>query len=88
MESNTHQKYRGSIYYEMTDNDTVNLVGWVARDKDGTPYLFGDEPERQHDYGFWDDNTGHIELPITFFPSLTWEDEPKRVRITIETISE
>lgn len=76
------------------DADTA-IQGWVARDEEGYISLFPDKPERDmYDcndvtYGFWDEANGHhIELPTDSFPSVTWQSEPKRVRITIEEIEE
>lgn len=65
--------------------------GWVARDEDGFISLFNDKPTRDYcdkndiTYGFWDEANGHhLELPITSFPSLTWQSDPLEVTITIK----
>ena len=37
--------------------------------------------------GYWDGSMGdYIELPETMFPELTWENDPKFVKLTIEVL--
>lgn len=71
--------------------EEVTIDGWVARDEDGFISLFNDKPTREYcdkndiPYGFWDEANGHhLELPITSFPSLTWQSDPLEVTITIK----
>ena len=73
--------------------EEVTIEGWVARDEDGFINLFNDKPIRDYcdrsdvTYGFWDEaNEHHIELPTASFPEVTWDSEPKRVKITITPI--
>lgn len=72
------------------DADAV-IRGWVARDQDGYISLFKDKPTRDTcdkddiPYGFWDEaNSNHLELPITSFPDLTWDDDPEPVEIILK----
>lgn len=75
---------------EKDAEDTV-IQGWVGRDQDGYISLFKEKPTRDTcdkddiPYGFWDDNTdSHMELPITSFPGLTWDDDPIEVELVIK----
>lgn len=77
----------------LPEKETAVIEGFVARDEEGYISLFPDKPERDmYDcndvtYGFWDETNGHhIELPTDSFPSVTWQSEPKKVKITIEEI--
>lgn len=76
----------------LPEKETVELEGYVARDEDGFISIYQNKPTRdEYDCcGFWhdDDSESHIELPITSFPSVTWQSEPQRVRITLEAIDE
>lgn len=76
----------------LPEKETVELEGYVARDEDGFISIYQNKPTRdEYDcHGFWhdDDTESHIELPITSFPSVTWQSEPQRVRITLEAIDE
>lgn len=101
VETNVKSRYcsKDGKMYPLSDLDflpekeTAVLEGFVARDEEGYISLFPDKPERDmYDcnditYGFWDEANGHhIELPTDSFPSVTWQSEPKRVRIKIEEI--
>ena len=73
--------------------EEVTIEGWVARDEDGFINLFNGKPMRDYadrsdvTYGFWDRTDGHLlELPTTSFPSVTWESEPQKVKITTTPI--
>lgn len=79
------------------------LDGWVCRDgypggiKDsilhlylkGEPFPDNDKPERVgKDYlKMWKGANG-LHLPSEMFPEITWDTEPKRVKITITPIEE
>lgn len=77
------------------------IEGWIAQDKDNwePPRLFANKPtwdEDDWEYGpaeRWRDkkgtyveNEGGIILPDGSFPDLKWENSPRKVKITIETI--
>lgn len=64
------------------------IEGWVARDSDGDFYFYDHKPVRdEEDMDFVEQNGDawflHKGLNL---PSVTWQSEPKRVRITIEEI--
>ena len=58
---------------------------WVARDKDGSLYMFDKKPYKdekgswlieEHEYAWW--------LPKTWFSSVKWEDdEPRRISLAL-----
>lgn len=74
------------------------LTGWLARDEyknskketPGTLFFYSEEPVRDSSStlgGYWDGNMGdYIELPETMFPELTWDNDPKYVKLTIEVL--
>lgn len=81
------------IYY--TDDLDFNLdpphpeatiSGWVARDGDGTLFFHQAKPVKGRYY--WDTPDlpagDSMILPRESFPSLTWQDEPIEVEITIK----
>lgn len=74
----------------LTEKETAVLEVFVARDEDGFISLYQNKPTRdEYDCRkFWhDDNSeSHIELPTDSFPSVTWQSEPKKVKIKIEEI--
>lgn len=74
----------------LPEKETAVLEGWVARDNDGFISLFSYCPDRviKDDLGFWgrEDGLQEIDLPKDSFPSMTWQSEPKKVKITIEEI--
>lgn len=66
------------------------IDGWIARDQEpddfceGTDlWLYPYKPYRC--VGNFIDSKGHcMSLPTELFPSQRWEDEPRKVSITIE----
>ncbi|MBD5382008.1 hypothetical protein [Clavibacter sp.] len=87
------QKALEQLKEQLCNPKQVTIEGWVARDEDGFINLYNEKPIRDYadrsdvTYGFWDDADGHhLELPTTSFPSVTWNTEPKKVRITITPI--
>ena len=88
-------KFKASDLDFLPEKETAVMEGFVARDQEGYISLFPDKPERDmYDwndvtYGFWDEANGHhIELSTAFFPSVTWDSEPKKVKIEITLIEE
>lgn len=59
---------------------------WIARDKSERLNLYSQCPIREEQSGvfvpqrYWLD---YIELDITDFPQVTWENSPQRVRIEL-----
>ena len=61
--------------------------GWIARDKDGDCCVYEEKPERRYDIEMWYD--GHrifAFVNMDVLPDITWDTEPRKVKITIETI--
>lgn len=59
----------------------VIIKGWVARDKSGIACLYKRKPARFPEY--W--SGGYVaSLPEDYFPEVTWESNPKKVKVTIE----
>lgn len=59
----------------------ATISGWVCRDKDGTLCLYYNKPMRGKEEWFGNYDR---QLPEESFPSLTWQDEPIEVEITIK----
>lgn len=67
----------------------VTIDAWIARDKyvlcsKTDLYLQKEEPERDMVSGTWLDIGEYYPLPQDAFPEITWESEPKKVKVTIE----
>ena len=57
---------------------------WVARDKDGTLYLFTQKPSKMNDSWAGILGTRRGDLPRTMFPEIKWsDDEPTKVKLII-----
>lgn len=72
---------------EKDAEDTV-IQGWAVRDKCGSLWLYDTRPSREYNYWAVTIDTDGIALPPALLPSVTWQSEPKRARITIEEIEE
>lgn len=78
-----------NTFYQASDLDfnldlpqpEATISGWACRDKDGTLCLYYNKPMRGKEawFGIYD-----RILPKVSFPSLTWQDEPIEVEITIK----
>ena len=56
---------------------------WIARDKSGELNAFESIPIKGA-LGYWKTYEGEtITLPSRMFPEITWDDEPKHVKVTI-----
>lgn len=65
--------------------EEVTIKGWVARDANPhSLYVYERMPERFSD--MWGSSHNSIQLDPTFFPSVTWDSEPQKVKITITPI--
>lgn len=60
---------------------TATIDAWVARDKDGRIFIYENKPYREED--LWD-GSYYIELPKNDFQEVTFENSPKKVKVTIE----
>lgn len=63
--------------------EKVTISGWVARNKNGELWWHKENPWRGAE-GWIPRNTNIISISNDSFPSVTWESEPKKVKITIE----
>lgn len=63
------------------ESEDAVISGWVARDMDGSVFLYQNEPDRN--VYEWRAYMMH-SLPESSFPSLTWDDDPMEVEITIK----
>lgn len=62
---------------------------WIARDKDGTLWLYIDEPRRSSIFSKWEVDTEKsllraddcMEIDGDLFPELKWEDEPLEIKL-------
>lgn len=84
----------GGAFYQASDLDflpekeTAELEGWVARDQSGYLVLHYKKPHHTYGNTRWYSAQSQKSLPRDSFPSVTWQSEPKRVRIKIEEIEE
>ena len=63
------------------------IEGWVARDADQySLYLYEHKPGRFSD--MWGFCHNCLQLDPTWFPNVTWDSEPKKVRLIITPIEE
>jgi hypothetical protein len=56
---------------------------FIARDRDGSLFLYNDKPIRQSDYGTWT-SCDFFKMDDKLFPEITWQDEPQQVTVKIE----
>ena len=59
------------------------IEAWVARDNDGSLYMYTDKPQKSRDY--WNSTkVGYLKLDDSLFPEVQWSDEePKEIRLSI-----
>ena len=59
------------------------IEAWVARDYDGSLYIYTAKPEKKSD--FWHaPGAGYMKLDDSLFPELKWSDEePKEIKLSI-----
>jgi len=66
---------------EKTSGNTIS--GWIAREKNGELWFFMKKPNRIAT--MWNtDNANFMCIDSNLFPTLHWEDEPKKVSVTIK----
>lgn len=58
---------------------------WIARDKDGELYLYNKKPSRQEENFciFHIDGGDCCKIPDEYYPSVTWENSPKKMTIEL-----
>ena len=63
--------------------DTIQ--GWVARDEDGSLWLYVEKKPIKKSTGHWTNNEGGEQLEDYDFPSVKWSDEePTEIEIKIK----
>lgn len=68
-------------------SNKVTIDAWVARDKDGELNITTRKPFRSKEIDYWIMGKRDVFVSCTFsyfFPEITWESEPKKVKVTIE----
>lgn len=55
---------------------------WIARDKNDSLFAYEDKPERCDNQKEWFSGKFLSQIEKSFFPELTWEDEPIEVMLT------
>lgn len=60
----------------------ATISGWVARDEGGGLYLHTIRPRKGAME--WHGDRQPLTLPLNSYPSLTWQDDPIEVEITIK----
>lgn len=63
-------------------------VYYAAVDKDGSKNIFLGKPRWHPRFNHWFGTRSFDANDLPGFPSITWDDEPKLVRLTIEVINE
>lgn len=60
------------------------LEAWVARDYDGSLYMYPNKPQKASDY--WNaPEVGYTKLDDSLFPEVKWSDEePKEIKLSIK----
>lgn len=64
------------------------MIGYIARDKDGSLYLYDNCPVYEEKYGGWFDSPYMMDITGHFpeFDNLTWKDSPVKVEINIKKV--
>lgn len=59
------------------------LKAWVARDEDGSLYMYTDKPEKISD-NWYAEKVGYVKIDDSLFSEVKWEDEePKKIELSI-----
>ena len=72
----------GNWIYHSNDNTPNHPELFIARDKDGSLWLHGEEPVRKNSC-FVGKLSSLMELNKHLFPEVTWENSPKKVKIEL-----
>lgn len=68
---------------------TRMIQAWIARDFDGSLYHYSEKPLRDENNDQWatpNSEVSYGELPPKMFPEITWDDEPRKVEISIKLL--
>lgn len=66
------------------EQDICTIVGWVARNSDEDAYFFNEKPTRSTSGQYWLPFHEYLFIGRTAFPSLTWDNNPIEVELTIK----
>ena len=59
------------------------LKAWVARDYDGSLYMYTAKPKKMRD-NWYASKVGYVKLDDSLFPEVQWSDEePKKIELSI-----
>ena len=59
------------------------LEAWVARDYDGSLYMYTAKPKKMRD-NWYAAKVGYVKLDDSLFPEVQWSDEePKEIKLSI-----
>lgn len=89
-------KFKASDLDFLPEKETAVLEGWIARNKTNRLQFYPRLPRRANRTDEWvidcvtpsPVSFKKLGLSDSLFPSVTWQSEPKRVRIKIEEIEE
>mgnify|MGYP003532746478 FL=1 len=60
------------------------LKAWVARDYDGSLYMYTAKPKKMRD-NWYAEKVGYVKLNDSLFPEVQWSDEePKGIELSIK----
>lgn len=74
---------------KQTRKETIQA--WIARDEDGRLCHYSEKPGRIlliNANSYWDCSEDAVccDLPEKMFPEITWDDEPRKVEISIKLL--
>lgn len=81
------------IKKQLTSHNQVEIEGWVARDSNGDVNIFDSKPHLTVSDFWMNDGCYYLIRDLQYqdsniLPSLTFENSPRKVRITITPIEE
>ena len=60
------------------------LKAWVARDEDGSLYMYPDKPKKRS-YNWYANKVGYMKLEDSLFTEVQWSDEePTEIKLSIK----
>ena len=64
------------------------IEAWVARDEDGSLYMYPDKPKKRS-YNWYANKVGYMKLEDSLFSEVQWSDEePKEIELSIHNKEE
>lgn len=65
------------------EKEVESVVMWLARDRNCQIYMFKEKPEKKKDVYAITKDSYLTKLPRQLFPSVTWENSPKKVKLSL-----